>query len=59
MRMTRVEEVVSGVLEDASGDVKAAREALEDGAYLFDAGYRDADQGAIEEAHDFLKKMEV
>ena len=57
--MRTATEILKATLDDAQGDVKAAREALEDGAYLFDAGYRDADQGAIEEAHDFLKKMEV
>lgn len=52
--MATRDEIVRAVLEQASGDVRAARQALEDGAYLADAGYTDEDQAAIDAALDAL-----
>lgn len=57
--MATRDEIVRDVLEQASGDVRAARQALEDGAYLADAGYTDADTEAVEEAHALLRNAEV
>lgn len=56
--MVTRDEIVRDVLEQASGDVRAARQALEDGAYLADAGYTDMDTDAIEQAHAFLRDKE-
>jgi hypothetical protein len=53
--MKTAEQVRIETLEAAHGDVAAAIAALEDGAYLADAGYDDDDEQAIEEAHAMLK----
>lgn len=51
----RTAEIKKEVLEAASGDIKAALAALEDGQYLAQAGYTDEDQEAIEVAHAEIK----
>lgn len=54
--MRTATEIKKEVLEAASGDIKAAIAALEDGKYLAQAGYTDEDQEAIEVAHAEIKK---
>ena len=56
--MRTATEILKAALDDAQGDVKAAREALEDGAYLADAGYTDADTEAVEQVHELLGAVE-
>lgn len=54
----RSDEIKKEVLEAADGDVKAAIDALCDGAYLTEAGYGDDDQDAIEDAcHDLKESL--
>lgn len=55
--MRTAAEIKKEVLEAASGDIKAAIAALEDGQYLAGAGYTDGDQETIEVAHAELKEM--
>lgn len=52
----RSEEIKKEILEAAGDDVKAAINALCDGAYLTEAGYSDDDQDAIEDACFDLKE---
>lgn len=57
--MRTATEIKKEVLEAASGDIKAAIAALEDGKYLAQAGYTDEDMPAIEAAHAALKRENI
>lgn len=55
----RVIEIAQETIKAAGNDLRSAIAALEDGSYLSDAGYTDADQTDIECAHQYLKEMDA